>query len=221
MPRDMTSRPSLSPLFRERRPTNRDEERSGFKASDPNPMASSLVKAIGGMANPALIRESLALAYWARTVGEQAAAATEASHVRDGVLYVRTKSSTWSHELQLHKATLILNLNRLLGGRIIRDIMFRAQGIERKAPPPPEENPTEEAIMAVILEPAEKDELRKRLEGLIRIEDDHARTALARRITLDMKLRHWRLENGWKLCPRCGSTHKTPQNLCPICRLEG
>ncbi len=182
-------------------------------------MAGSLMRTISGMPSAPLIRESLALAYWSRAVGEQASAATEPSHVRDGILYIRTKSSVWSHELQLHKATLILNLNRLLGGRVIRDIVFRAQGIERKAPPEPEQNPSEEELMAVMLEPAEKNELRTRLEELIRVEDDHARTALARRITLDLKLRHWRLEHGWKLCPRCATTHKTAQMLCPICRL--
>lgn len=167
------------------------------------------------------IRESLALAYWPRVVGAQAAAATQAEAVRDGVLFVRTKSSVWSHELMLHKARLLQGLNRLLGAPVITEIIFRAQGIAPPAPPADPDNPTEEELAAVALEPHERDRLRISLESLISIKDDHARQSIARRITLEARLRHWRLEHGWKVCPRCDALHKTSYRICPLCRLNG
>ena len=164
------------------------------------------------------IRENLAIGLWAQAVGEQAAEASRAELVRDGVLTVRTKSSTWSHELSLYKHRILETLNRQLGGCVIRDIVFKAKGIPAKPAPEPDA-PTLEELQCVILEPAEKVELRCRLESLFHVENEHARLSLAHRTTLDMKLRHWQLAHGWKLCPRCQTTHKTAFNLCPICRL--
>src|SRR5689334_95027 len=64
-----------------------------------SPVAQVLASAIGRMESAPKIRESLALAWWPRVVGAQAAAATEVECTRDGILFVRTKSSVWSHEL--------------------------------------------------------------------------------------------------------------------------
>jgi predicted nucleic acid-binding Zn ribbon protein len=171
------------------------------------------------MDSAAQIQQSLALAYWPRVVGAQAAAASEADSVRDGVLFVRTKSSVWSHELNLHKARLLLNLNRLLGGKILQDIIFRAQGVTRTEEEPEPDTPSPEELAAVILEPDEKAVLRARLQDLYTLENDRIRTTIATRLTLEAKLRHWRLERGWRVCARCTAVHKTDFPLCPICRL--
>lgn len=186
-----------------------------------SPIAAALANAINRMDSSTQIRESLALAYWPRVVGAQAAAATQAEAVRDGVLFVRTKSSVWSHELMLHKARLLQSLNRLLGAQVITEIIFRAQGVAAPAAPTDPDNPTEEELLAVVLEPHERERLRLSLEALISITDDHARRSIARRITVEARLRHWRLEHGWKVCPRCDVLHKTPYRICPLCRLSG
>jgi predicted nucleic acid-binding Zn ribbon protein len=165
---------------------------------------------------------NLALAYWARAVGPQAADASQADSVRDGVLFVRTRSSVWSHELTLHKPRLIQALNRMLGGRVIRDIVFRAQGLRKTEIPTPEvDTPGAEELAAVLLDPDEKAELRIALRKLFTISDDRIRQAIGARMTSEAKLRHWRLERGWKLCIRCSLTHKTEYDLCPNCRLNG
>jgi len=178
-----------------------------------------LQNVINGMESGPKIRESLALAYWPRIVGPQAAAATEPETVRDGVLFVRTKSSVWSHELTLHKARILQNLNRLLGGKVIAEILFRAQGVTPKSVEEEPDVPSPEELAAVVLEPPEKAELRARLQDLYTLEDDRIRKAIALRLTQEAKLRHWRLEHGWRLCPRCSTVHKTDFPLCPICRL--
>ena len=184
------------------------------------PMAGLLQNVIGGMDAGTKIHESLALAYWPKAVGAQAAAATEADTVRDGVLFIRTKSSVWSHELTLHKPRLLLNLNRMMGGKVIHDIIFRAQGLSRPAASSEKDMPDPDELAAVTLESDEKAELRARLRQLISISDDRIRHVIATRLTNDAKLRHWRLERGWILCPRCSAAYKTDHALCPICRLK-
>lgn len=185
-----------------------------------NPLVEALTNAVGGMESAPQILQSLALAYWPRAVGVQAAAATEPETVRDGILFVRTRSSVWSHELSFHKARILLTLNRMLGANVIEDIIFRAQGVQPAAKEADPEIPPLDELNAVVLDPAERAELRARLQSLITIEDDNIRMKLASRITQDAKLRHWRLERGWRVCPRCNSLHNTKYAICPMCRLR-
>ncbi len=184
-----------------------------------NPLSGLLQSVIGDMEAANRVRESLALAYWSRIAGEQAAAASEAESVRDGLLIVRTKSSVWSHELTMHKPHLIESLNRILGGRCITDIRFRAQGISPDDVPEEALMPSPGELSLVVLEDDERDELNEHLESLASISDDHARQAIATRLTNEFRLRHWRLEHGWRLCLHCSAAHKTDFTLCPICRL--
>jgi predicted nucleic acid-binding Zn ribbon protein len=184
-----------------------------------NPLARVLESVINPMESAAKIHESLALAYWPRVAGAQAAAATQADQVRNGVLIVRTKSAVWSHELTLHKARLLQGLNRMLGGKYINDILFRAQGIDSVEPPSEPDTPSADELAVVPLEPAEKIELRARLQALYTIPDDRVRQTIAARMVQEAKLRHWRLEHGWHICPRCEVVHNTDYRLCPICRL--
>ena len=185
-------------------------------------MANMLGGAINRMDSASQVRESLALAYWERAVGGQAAAASQADSVRNGILFVNTKSSVWSHELALHKTRILQNLNRMLGGEIIKEIIFRATGFAPKPEPEAKsdsETPTREELQLVILDAAEKVELRDKLNALIHITSDSVRQTIAMRLTLDAKLRHWQLERGWRLCRRCEAVHKTQFDVCPVCRL--
>ena len=184
-----------------------------------NPLAASLKSTIKGMESAGRIQENMAVVYWSRAVGSQAAAATEAESVRDGILFVNTKSSVWSHELTLYKARILTELNRLLDGQNIRDIVFRVKRLKVEPSVETRDTPTLEELKAVQLEASERAVLRGRLEDLIEIQDDNIRTKIATRLTLDAKLRHWRVANGWKVCHGCGTVHKTEYELCPICRL--
>src|SRR5579871_255650 len=204
-----------------RSPQSETERSGGTPRNSGHPMAAALQSAIGRMESAGQVRASLALAYWPRVVGAQAAAATQVEAVRDGVLFVRTKSSVWSHELTLHKARILLGLNRMLGGKIIEEIIFRAQGVTKSETSEEPDTPDPEELAAVALDPGEKRELRVRLERLFHVKDEHTRRALAARLIQEAKLRHWRLERGWKVCRRCAALHKTAFALCPICRLGG
>src|SRR5438552_2577851 len=108
--------------------------------------ADALAGLLGGLESAPRVRESLALAYWERVVGPQAAAASEAESVRDGVLFVRTKSSVWSHELTFLKSRIISELNRRIGGPIIKEVIFRAQGVAKRAAGADESGPSAEEL---------------------------------------------------------------------------
>jgi predicted nucleic acid-binding Zn ribbon protein len=167
------------------------------------------------------IRESLALAYWEQVAGPQAAAASRADSVRDGVLFVATRSSTWSHELSFHKTRLIAELNRRIGRSVIKDIQFRARGVE-ETPKPPQtpDHPTPEELDLVRLPRCEQTALRRDLEALFEtIPDADLRQMIARQMIRSARLRHWRLEHGWQECAHCASLHRTGEDLCPVCRL--
>ncbi len=174
----------------------------------------------GSMESGAKVRESLALAYWAGAVGPQAAAATEAETVRDGILFVRTKSSVWSHELTFLKPHILAELNRRIGRPIIKEIIYRAQGVKKSAVVDERiENPSEEDLTLVALSTDEKVALLKELDSLVSIPDEKMRQSITVRVTRDHNLRRWRLDRGWKQCAGCTALHDTDGNLCPICRL--
>jgi hypothetical protein len=79
--------------------------------------------------------------------------------------------------------------------------------------------PDQQELDAVVLEPAELAELDQLIRGLNRIGSQRIREAMASRMTRDFKLRHWRLERGWKLCRRCATAHKGEEEVCRLCRL--
>ena len=181
-----------------------------------NPMSDVLVHTIRGLDSALKVRESLALAYWPRAVGEMASAATEPESVRDGMLTVRTKNSVWSHELTFHKVKIIENLNRMLEGRVITDIKFKALGVKLRDKPVPA-MPSIDELDAVVLEDHEEETLQGGLEKAAQLPSDQVRQVISSRLIQEAKLRHWRLEHGWRLCIRCSSAHNTSEDLCPLC----
>ena len=183
-------------------------------------MDSLLWNVILPMQSSPQIRESLAIAYWERVAGAQAAAASKAVSARNGTLIVHTRSSVWSHELNLYKDTLLSGLNRLLGGRVITNIVFKAQGTPPPKEPAAPETPSSGELNAVILTHEENELLSQRLASLNSICDKKVRLIITSRVIQEMKLRHWRIEHLWKVCPECGSAHRSENTLCPLCIQE-
>jgi predicted nucleic acid-binding Zn ribbon protein len=176
--------------------------------------------AIKNLPSKQRIMESLALAWWERVVGEQAAEASEAESVHDGVLYVRTKSSVWSNELHLLKEYILKELNRRIGGNLIHDIVFRSRGMRKKVVSEDEkEYPSENELETIALTTEDIRELKLELLELKKISDEDLQKHLEVRITRNRKLRRWRLNHGWKICSRCTAVYKEKEDICPICRL--
>ena len=182
-------------------------------------VAAAVDRLIGGMDSSARIRENLALAFWDKVVGAQAAAATEAESVKEGVLFVRTKSSVWSHELTFLKATILTKLNQRIGKPVIREIVFRAQGVSKTAGADVVLQPSEEELAAVVLTPEEQKNLEGELRRVSHLREEGIRSSVRRRVIREFRLNHWRREHGWNACSRCGAVHPLAESLCPLCRI--
>lgn len=65
-----------------------------------------------------------AVNYWPVVVGPRIAAHTQADHVKDGKLFVRTKSDAWRNELTFYKISLTKKLNDQIGKQVIVDIIL-------------------------------------------------------------------------------------------------
>ncbi len=83
---------------------------------------SSLLKSLGIERK---VKEHEALARWPEVVGAKVADICEPERVKDGILFVKVKSSSWRNELFLLKAEILERLNRTIGAQIIQDIRFR------------------------------------------------------------------------------------------------
>jgi predicted nucleic acid-binding Zn ribbon protein len=189
-------------------------------AGSQRPVGEALNSVYRTLDSGALLRESLALAYWPEVVGPQAAAATEAEYVKDGILFVRTKSSVWSHELTFLKSHILVELNRRMGRPLIKEIIYRAQGVKKPdEPADSSDHPTDEDLKLVILHKEEQADIDREIESLASIKDEKIRESVRCRIVHDRRLRRWRLDHGWKECPGCRAVHNTDDPLCPICRL--
>ncbi len=179
-----------------------------------------LPEVIALMPNAARLRESMAIPFWADAVGEQAARATRVEKVHDGILFVRTKSSVWSHELNLLHEEILKRINRRLGGDVIKKIVLRPDGefvakeIANRNEPSPEE------LEAQTLTPGEQRQLDVQLERLQSIKVDSIRRAIGAQIRATVQLQHWRLVHGWKQCRECGTAFEAGDDLCPLCRLN-
>lgn len=169
-------------------------------------VGSLLGERLRGMGMDAKIREYTAPLVWAELVGPQVAAATEVDNVKDGVLYVHTRSSMWSHELTFHKADILRRLNIRIGARpgepLIKDIRFMNRGVRREVVElPPPLHPSPDELDDVDLSPAETAVIDT---GVAIISDENLRARLRGLRIADAKLRTWRLDNGWAPCARCG-----------------
>lgn len=166
------------------------------------------------------IRESLAMAYWPRAAGPQVAAASHAEEVRDGILYVRTKGSVWSQEINLLKHQILAQLNHLCGKPVIKDIRFRAGGLKPAASASETGFPPADEIAAVRLSEEDAAAMAADLEAAGKLEDPGLRRATLQIIERQYRVRRWRLNRGWKPCARCGALHGGDQPICTVCRAE-
>ena len=96
----------------------------------------SKLNSLGGMVGGALqdlgmrqkVLEHEAVEKWNEVVGPQVSASAAAERIRDGILYVCCKSSTWSSELALYKDDIAGRLNAAVGKKVVTDIRFSARG---------------------------------------------------------------------------------------------
>ncbi len=164
------------------------------------------------------LRPHMAKARWEAVVGPQVASVTQVEAVRDGVLIVRVKNSSWCLELTLLREDMIRRLNLDLGGRVIRDIQFKGGGL-RKVPPKPAPPspvlPTADDLAGTLPPP----EALARADAAVRgIPDAPLRERLRATLLRVARLEAWRRAQGWQPCARCAALTPPGPPLCDVCR---
>jgi len=71
-----------------------------------------------------------ASAEWAAIVGETIAPHGRLKGIRDKVLYVETENSVWAHRYTYHKRSIIRNVNKHVGRKLIKDVFVVLAGEE-------------------------------------------------------------------------------------------
>jgi hypothetical protein len=169
--------------------------------------------------------EVACLELWAETVGEGIADATRAEKFRDGILFVVTKSSVWTHELTFYKEKAIGMMNERLGRPMVRDIRFKVGSLEApKVFAPRAEAEFEEKRMERPEPPAESmltERARAQVEeALAAIKNEQVRDRARRVLVQEARRQEQKRRLGWRECGRCGALHPESHRMCPLCRLH-
>ncbi len=69
---------------------------------------------------------------WDKVVGPELAEVTRADSITRGILRVSVKDSVWAYHLSMLKPRLISKLNNHSGGKVVKDIFFKIEPIEKK-----------------------------------------------------------------------------------------
>ena len=148
------------------------------------------------------VRARNAVSKWRRAVGPLLARVSEATFLRNGILWVTVADSVWQHELALRKEEIRTRLNADLGEELVRDVRFRAGRVQP---------PTEEAVSEI--DPAEEWVPFRRSgdggrdwETLVASVREHVRNA-----------QHGAQKGGCR-CEVCGSALEGDESRCTTCR---
>jgi hypothetical protein len=70
------------------------------------------------------IVELRAVSAWEEVVGDAIKEATQAQKIKNGILYVKTKSPSWSSELKALEISIKKQINSKVGAEVVREIRF-------------------------------------------------------------------------------------------------
>lgn len=99
-------------------------KRSRRKPDELRPTGEIVDGVLAGLGLAGRLREQKALAAWPELVGDEVARRSRALRIRDGVLYVRVDSASWSQELRFLTAQIIARFDETLGEGLVREIRF-------------------------------------------------------------------------------------------------
>ncbi len=184
------------------------------------------VKQAGGMRR---VDEQACLDLWPEVVGEGISEATRADRLRDGILFVVTRSSVWTQELSFFREEAVRSLNERLGRPLVRDIRFKVGSLTPRVPALASDEATLASHAAAPTASPEAPEAEGLLTERARLQVERALESIRNeqmrdktRVLLirEARRREQRQRQGWKECPRCGTLHPKGQHLCPLCRLH-
>jgi len=196
------------------------------KARHLSPVRGALHAAFSQLGLSGRVAQQRALAAWEEIVGPQIARATTPLYIRDGVLFVATKSSAWAHELIYRKAAILEALADLAAQEAISDIRFVSGGYREEArdsgpgrggdaSEAPVAAPAPEEWLSIEIGEAERD----RMNGILSsVGNPELRACMERVLVDDLRVRRWKEQQGWGRCKVCGLPHAGSAEVCALCR---
>jgi len=179
----------------------------------PENMGGLLSRILDTMGLGARLREFELMSLWDEVVGEQLSGAAQPEFIKGGRMFVVTKNSVWSNELNLYKGDIISRLNKRMGAEILKDIIFKAGQLPKKALPGKEEQKGPSPKEIILSE----EELQEIEETASKAGPD-AGEDVKRLLTASAKLEKWKRKAGWTPCIKCGGLHRGENSICPFCR---
>lgn len=162
------------------------------------------------------IKEQTAILVWDEIVGKQVAAAAQPEFITDGKLFVTTKSPVWANELTFMKADIISRMNKRLGGRAVKEMIFKVGRVSRSRGPAPEAEDDETVdIGGIRLTDAELEEVEETARSVPHDLADKVRHLLE----TAARVEKWKRSRGWTECSACGALQNDPEGICPVCRI--
>jgi len=164
------------------------------------------------------VKEQACLLVWDEVVGEQVSGAAQPEFVKDGRLFVVTKSAVWANELTFYKSDMISRLNKRVGAKVLKDIVFKIGRVTRTRRAGSRTRATESLdLEGIQLTDAELQEVDAAASEAAPEMADRVRSLLETAVRVDK----WKRSRGWSSCKRCGALQDSPAGMCPPCRIEG
>ena len=120
----MKKPPYKSPPPKKRLYGYRKTEAETPRLGDVRPAGSAILEHFKRLGLGERFHEQRAVREWSNIVGAKIAGAAQAVSIKDGVLRISVKDSSWRQELMYLKEQIIEKLNRELGELIVRDLFI-------------------------------------------------------------------------------------------------
>lgn len=177
-----------------------------------HPLGSILSGALNNTEMGTKIKENTCLLVWDEVVGDHISSASQPDFVKDGILFVLTKSPVWANELSFYKNEIIQNLNRKVGGNVIREIIFKAGKI-----PPKKKLKKNGAFSGLNVEDIDLNDDEMEFIRNTASSAGEGAQELMKLMETAAKLSKWRRLQGWLPCRKCGSLQNNSSGICSEC----
>ncbi len=94
-------------------------------ASEPVSAGDAIRQLVDSLGLAEKLKQQRVLSLWEEIVGEDIAAVTQAEGFRWGQLLVSVQNPTWRHWLTFQRETIRQNLNREVGGEVVKTIRLQ------------------------------------------------------------------------------------------------